>query len=241
MFNIITLTQSDNTEITVILKGSTPEEAAEIAINNANNQVGKSQVITSKKPLKVKTAIAWEDKPLLRVTPGNNCYAVRLFVKDVIVKEFSIEGVASVKSAFAKVVKDYNLHDKSVVLYLYDLSQVPQRVVKKQQEVRLTEEQRRLFETFVETCEKFKNCYFWGNCGNTSTRKYNEEKYSIPEYITIINGDTYSVQFIANYYFSYVTAKSYVFKNREKSNITVIKNLLAKDLNHPQALPAKAI
>lgn len=72
--------------------------------------------------------------------------------------------------------------------------------------------------------DKYRNCYFWGRCGNSERRERLSAENSIPEFEWDEDGHHYTAEFIADYRCSYVTARGNYTKDGQKTNLTAIKN-----------------
>ena len=101
--------------------------------------------------------------------------------------------------------------------------------VKSKTEIRLTPEIRARVEEFVERCEYYKNSYFWASPLSASQRRSREQKDSIDLYKFQVNDDIYKIRFDVEMSCKNVYAKSYIYKNGERTTLTVIKTLLRKD------------
>lgn len=97
-------------------------------------------------------------------------------------------------------------------------------------EIRLSPEQRENFERFVALSEKYKSSWFWGDNGNRYCRASKERRDNI-SYETVVNGDTYSVDFSVSMSRNHVYVNKVVTKNGVKTNVRVIRTLLDKDTN----------
>ena len=98
----------------------------------------------------------------------------------------------------------------------------------KVKEIRLNPEQRENFERFMALSDKYKNSWFWGDNGNRYCRTSKERQDNI-SYETVVNGDTYSVDFSVSMSRNNVYVNKVVTKNGGKTNSRVIRTLLAKD------------
>lgn len=119
---LVTLKQSNNTEVTVVVDAITREEATKKALGTANNiaRGEQSKVITSKKPLKEVKVESWEDCSL-RVVKGDKQYRVLLVTQQDSL-EGMVKGVAGIKSAYAYAVKK-SKPQAEVRAYVYDFEQ----------------------------------------------------------------------------------------------------------------------
>ena len=95
-------------------------------------------------------------------------------------------------------------------------------------EIRLSSEQRENLERFMALLDKYKNCWFWGDNGNRYCRASKERRDNI-SYETVVNGDTYSVDFSVSMSRNNVYVNKNVVKNGVKTNARVIRTLLDKD------------
>ena len=95
-------------------------------------------------------------------------------------------------------------------------------------EIRLSSEQRENLERFMALSDKYKNCWFWGDNGNRYCRASKERRDNI-SYETVVNGDTYSVDFSVSMSRNNVYVNKNVVKNGVKTNARVIRTLLDKD------------
>lgn len=96
-------------------------------------------------------------------------------------------------------------------------------------EIKLTQEQRSNFEAFLALCDRYRYCWFWGDNGNASVRRYKEKRDYI-KYETEVNGVAYSVLFFVNLsrYNTYVT--KIVKRGGKVTTARVIRTLVEKDI-----------
>ena len=82
----------------------------------------------------------------------------------------------------------------------------------------------------IDCAEKYKKCYFWHGASNSKQRTNNEIKFKInyPDYKFEYNGDKYEVNFNYSESSNNIRFSLDIYKNDNKSNLTVIKNIYNK-------------
>lgn len=123
---IITLKQSNCTEVLAIVDAINKEEATNKVLSSANNiaKTMRNSIIRSVKPLKVVNIELW-DSFSLRVIKGNKQYGVLLTSQQRSFVDL-VRGVGGVKSVYAYVVKKLGGFDRikeDFIIYVYDLEQ----------------------------------------------------------------------------------------------------------------------
>ena len=83
-------------------------------------------------------------------------------------------------------------------------------------------------DTIIERVAKFKNSYFWSSPANARSRRDYEKYYSIPEIEFEFSGHTYTAAFSVECTCNNIYAKGIYTKDGNKTNLTAIKNVLAK-------------
>lgn len=101
--------------------------------------------------------------------------------------------------------------------------------MKKTEVVKLTPEQRSKFQEYLYLCDEYKYSYFWHNFIRSSTDK--REEQDCLDYETVVNGVEYVLHFRVSFSRKNCYVSKYVYRDGNRSNGTVIKNLLAKDIS----------
>lgn len=86
---------------------------------------------------------------------------------------------------------------------------------------------RNLLENLITTNAALKNAYFWQG-GDASSRRYTEQKYSVPKITIEHNNDIYEAEIIVSCSRANVYVTRNFTKNGKQTNITPFKNLYAK-------------
>jgi hypothetical protein len=82
----------------------------------------------------------------------------------------------------------------------------------------------------IDCAEKYKKCYFWHGASNSKQRTNNEINFTrnYPDYKFEYNGDKYEVSFHYSESSNNIRFSLDIYKNDNKSNLTVIKNIYNK-------------
>jgi len=91
-----------------------------------------------------------------------------------------------------------------------------------------TEKLKTFIANVVDTAEVCKNTYFWKPGANASSRRRNEQCYSIEPVSFEFAGDTWTLGFEYSESCSNVYASGHYYCNDKKTTLTAVKNLLKK-------------
>jgi hypothetical protein len=82
----------------------------------------------------------------------------------------------------------------------------------------------------IDCAEKYKNAYFWNSSSSSSSRKHNEESFykNYPDYEFEYKGNKYEVGFEYRESGRHVYFSLDIYKNGNKTNLTVIKTIYKK-------------
>lgn len=76
----------------------------------------------------------------------------------------------------------------------------------------------------IDTAERFRNAYFWSSPSSASSRRYYEQKNSIPEFTWEEGGHSYSAEYTVNCSARNVYAQGRYTKDGKKTTLLAIKN-----------------
>jgi hypothetical protein len=93
-----------------------------------------------------------------------------------------------------------------------------------------TLELKKKIEKTIECNTKYRKSYFWRSYQSASSRRYAEAKFSsnYPDYEFEYGGDRYEVMHMYNETCKHCYYKLVIYKNENKTNITVLKMVLKK-------------
>lgn len=227
----VELLRKDNTKVVAYTNQGRNVDAASFAVIKyarkiADKPEGGSEVILPKKYLRVENVEELEVfKP--KAILGKTKYIVLLLDTNAEAFEEITVMAGSTASAYAMALKQSVIKD-NLIAYVYDTTQKPIKG-KVDKDIKLDSELRKRLETFVEHCDYYRNSYFWTAPSTASSRRYKEEKDTIPQYLFAVGSDYYSIEFKVSCSCKYVYASSSIAKNGYWTTLTTLKTLLRKD------------
>jgi hypothetical protein len=202
-------------------------KAIKFARKIADKPEGGSAIIDPKKYLRVENTEELKDFKL-RAMPGKTQYIVLLLDDKAEAFEEITVNAGSTASAYAIALKQSAIKE-NLIAYVYDTSQKPIKG-KVNKDIKLDSDLRERLISYTERCDYYRNSYFWTPPASASSRRYKEDKDSIPQYLFAVGSDFYSIEFNVRCSCINVYASSSIAKNGCWTTLTTLKTLLRKDI-----------